>query len=77
MPQFMLKKGIRVYFDKQNNKIESECYAPTAKTFITDEHIKQNFKIQADSNLNRIPNQYIIDFRDKMIKENFKKIETK
>lgn len=27
--------------------------------------------------MNRIPNQYIIDFRDKMIKENFKKIETK
>lgn len=34
-------------------------------------------KLEAESNLKRIPNEFIIDFREKLIKDNFKKIEVK
>lgn len=72
-----MKKGIRVFWDKQNLTLSSECYDPIAEAFTTSEHIKANLKLDAESNLHRIPNEYIIDFREKLIKDNFKKIETK
>jgi len=77
LPQFMLRKGIRVFWDKATAQLESACYDAETKGFLDDEHIVKNFKLTSKSNLKRINNEFIIDFRNKLIKDTYMKAAKK
>lgn len=50
MPTFLLRKGIRVTWDKAKAELAGKCYDPEYESFITDEQIVKNFELQSESN---------------------------
>lgn len=77
MPTFLMRKGIRVTWDKEKSELVGTCYDIEYESQVNDEQIVKNFELQNKSNQKRIANEIVQDFRVPLVKDVFNKATTK